>query len=152
ALPITLTGSDVEPGTLTYSIDADPVHGTLSGTGANRTYTPDQDFNGADSFVFRVTDSGGLSSTATVSITVTPVNDAPVAIDQQLATDEDTALPLSLAATDVDGDSLTFVAGQATNGAVSCTGTACTYTPDDDFNGTDSFTFTVDDGNGGTDT
>ena len=77
---ITLTATDPDVGdTLTYSIVAQPTHGTLSGTGATRTYTPAADYNGTDSFTFRVTDAGGLSDTATVTVTVVDVNDPPVA-------------------------------------------------------------------------
>ena len=77
---ITLTATDPDVGdTLTFSIVSNPTHGILTGTGATRTYTPDTDYNGADSFTFRVTDGGGSTDTATVTITVVDVNDAPVA-------------------------------------------------------------------------
>jgi DNA/RNA endonuclease G (NUC1) len=75
---ITLTGSDVETpsGSLTYTVTSGPSHGSLSGTGANRTYTPAANYSGPDSFKFTVTDTGDgaspplTSSEATVSITV----------------------------------------------------------------------------------
>jgi DNA/RNA endonuclease G (NUC1)/predicted extracellular nuclease len=75
---ITLTGSDVETpsGSLTYTVTSGPSHGSLSGTGANRTYTPGLNYSGPDSFQFTVTDNGDGSSPAltssagTVSITV----------------------------------------------------------------------------------
>ena len=63
--------------TLTYTIVEAPEHGTLSGTGENRTYTPNADFNGSDSFVFKVNDGVFDSNEATVSITVEAVNDIP---------------------------------------------------------------------------
>jgi Family of unknown function (DUF6288)/Bacterial Ig domain/Divergent InlB B-repeat domain/Bacterial Ig-like domain/HEAT repeats len=79
AKAITLIGSDVDGDALTYTIVTQPAHGTLSGTGASRTYTPAANYNGADSFTFKVNDGTVDSAVATVSITVTAVNDAPVA-------------------------------------------------------------------------
>ncbi|HEX7033946.1 MAG TPA: Ig-like domain-containing protein, partial [Nitrososphaera sp.] len=72
----TLTGSDVESSALTFSIVTDPAEGTLSGfnsTTGEVTYTPDANFNGADSFTFVVNDGTDNSTAATVSITVNPV-------------------------------------------------------------------------------
>lgn len=63
--------------TLSFQIISAPQHGALSGSGANRIYTPDPDYNGPDSFVFRAFDGVDYSNEATVSITVNPVNDAP---------------------------------------------------------------------------
>ncbi|MCP5155556.1 MAG: hypothetical protein H6983_15405 [Ectothiorhodospiraceae bacterium] len=63
--------------TLTYSITRQPVHGTLTGSGATRTYTPAPDFNGLDSFAFRVNDGLEDSAEAEVFIEVTPVDDPP---------------------------------------------------------------------------
>ena len=78
AVPITLTGTGT--GTLIYSVLNAPSQGVLTGTGANRFYQPNTNANGSDSFTFKVTDTGGDSSAATVSISVTAINDAPVAI------------------------------------------------------------------------
>lgn len=76
---ITLTGSDADGDPLTFSLVQAPLKGQLSGTASNRTYTPNLHFNGSDSFTFRVHDGTVVSAAATVSITVTPVNDPPVA-------------------------------------------------------------------------
>jgi len=78
AVPITLTGTGT--GTLTYSVLTLPTKGVITGTGANRFYQPNTNANGSDSFTFKVTDTVGDSTAATVSITITEVNDAPVAI------------------------------------------------------------------------
>jgi hypothetical protein len=78
AKAITLAGSDVEGGALTYTVTAGPTHGTLTGSAANRTYTPQANYNGSDSFKFKVNDGVADSAEATVSITVAAVNDAPV--------------------------------------------------------------------------
>lgn len=146
AVAITLTASDVEGDSLSFTVTGGPDHGVLTGGGSSYTYSPDPDFHGSDSFTFEVSD-GSATSTATVSITVEPVNDAPEADDQTVTTDEDAAVGITLAGTDVDGDSLTFsvTAGPA-NGALSGAAPALTYTPGPDFFGSDSFTFEVSDG------
>lgn len=74
---ITLSGSDADGDTLTYTILTNPSNGALSGTPPNLTYTPTANFNGSDSFTFRVNDGETNSAAATFSITVTAVNDAP---------------------------------------------------------------------------
>ena len=107
-----------------------------------------------------VSDGNGGTDTVTVSVTVDPVNDAPVIdegnSDLAVSGDEDTAITGSIAASDVDGDSLTYTlltGGEPVNGTVTFDGSGgYTYTPDADFNGSDSFTVEVSDGNGGTDT
>ena len=113
AKAITLHASDVEGDTLTYSIVSGPAHGTLSGSGTNRTYTPAANYNGSDSFTFKANDGTASSNVATVSITVNPVNDAPVANagpDQTLTgTGVTTAVTLNgSASSDSDGDTLTY--------------------------------------------
>ncbi len=85
-----------------------PAKGVLSGTAPNLTYTPTSNLNGPDSFTFKVNDGTVDSPAATVSITITPVNDLPVANAQSVTTDEDTAKAITLTGTDVDGDSLTY--------------------------------------------
>ena len=81
AANITLTGTDADPGTtLTFSIVSGPTNGTLTGSGASRTYTPNANSYGADSFTFKVNDGTEDSAVATVSITVNSVNDAPTDI------------------------------------------------------------------------
>ena len=77
---ITLAGTDADGDGLTYAMVTNPVHGTLSGTGANRTYTPAAGYTGTDSFTFTVTDGSATSSAATVSITVTALVTVPVTV------------------------------------------------------------------------
>lgn len=76
AKAITLSGSGGSP--LSYNIVSGPRNGTMSGTGSARTYTPKANFNGTDSFTFVVTMGCIASAPATVTITVSSVNDAPV--------------------------------------------------------------------------
>src|SRR5439155_22813915 len=87
------------------------------------------------------------SNTATISITIDAVNDAPVAADQAVAADEDTAKAITLSATDVEGSLLTYaiVSGPA-HGTLSGTAPALTYTPAANYNGADGFTFKANDG------
>jgi len=120
------------------------------------TFTPDQDFNGPTTIEYTVSDGNGGTDTATVTIDVTPVNDDPVGGDDSATTDEDTPVIIDVLSndTDVDGDTLEVTeVGDPSNGTaeINPDGTI-TYTPDPDYNGPDSFTYTVSDGNGGTDT
>ena len=78
ALPVTLTGTDGDDNPLTYSIVTQPANGTLSGTAPNLTYTPNANYNGSDSFTFKVNDGVVDSTIATISITINPINDDPV--------------------------------------------------------------------------
>ena len=108
AVDITLVGSDIDGDPLTYAIATQPAHGTLSGSGANRTYTPAANYHGPDSFAFVANDGTVDSAAATVSITVTSINDDPVAVDDSTTTDQNTAVTIDVLAndSDVDGDSL----------------------------------------------
>jgi VCBS repeat-containing protein len=147
AIDITLIGSDVDGDTLTYAIVDGPANGTVTIVGNVVTYTPNANFNGTDSFTYKVNDGELDSNVATVTITVTAVNDAPVAEDITVTTPEDTAIDITLIGSDVDGDTLTYaiVDGPA-NGTVTIVGNVVTYTPNANFNGTDSFTYKVNDG------
>jgi hypothetical protein len=147
AVAVTLTASDVDGDALTYSVVDGPANGVLSGVAPNVTYTPDPDYNGPDSFTFRANDGQADSNLTTVNITVDPVNDPPVAADQAVSTDEDTAVAITLVGSDVDGDALTYsVVDGPTNGVLNGTPPNVTYTPDPGYDGADSFTFRVNDG------
>ncbi len=147
ATAITLTGADADNDPLTFTVASGPAHGTLTGTAPNLAYTPAADYNGPDSFTFTVNDGSTTSAPATVSITVTPVNDTPTATAQSVTTAEDTAKAITLAGTDVEGGALSFAVGTPpSHGALTGTAPNLTYTPAPDFNGPDSFTFTAGDG------
>ncbi|HAE85610.1 MAG TPA: hypothetical protein DCG78_03760 [Anaerolineaceae bacterium] len=147
ALDITLDVSDANDDPLTAEIVTGPMHGAYEIDGLVVTYTPDADYNGPDSFTYKVSDGELESDTATVSITVTPVNDAPVANDMTETTAEDTAKTITLDATDIDGDALTAeIFSGPMHGQVSVSGLIVTYTPDANYNGPDSFTYKVNDG------
>jgi hypothetical protein len=147
AVAITLTGSDADGDALTFAVATLPSNGSLSGTAPNLTYTPDAGYNGSDSFTYTASDGTLDSAPATVSITVDPVNDAPVADAKAVVTGEDTAVAITLTGSDADGDALTFaVATPPSNGSLSGTAPNLTYTPDAGYNGSDSFTYTASDG------
>lgn len=146
-LDITLTAADVDDSVLGFVIISPPSHGTLGGTAPALTYTPALNYYGTDSFTFKVSDGEADSNVATVMIDINPVNDAPVANDQSVTTDEDTAVDITLTASDVEGDELSYsLAAGPSHGTLSGTAPALTYTPSENYNGSDSFTFTVNDG------
>jgi hypothetical protein len=146
ALPITLIGTDPESDPLTFAVVTGPSNGTLSGVAPNLTYTPNANYNGADSFTFRARDASLFSAAATISITVTAANDVPTATAQSVSTDEDVALAITLTGTDPESDPLTFVVVTGpSNGTLGGVAPNLTYTPDPNFNGADSFTFTASD-------
>ena len=147
AKPITLSGSDVDGDALTYIVTSSPSHGTLSGTAPNVTYAPAANYNGSDAFTFKLNDGSVDSAAAIVSITVSPVNDAPAADSQSATTNEDTAKAITLSGSDVDGDPLSYsVTTNPSHGALSGTAPNLTYAPNSNYNGPDSFTFKVNDG------
>ncbi len=159
AAAIELSGDDADGDPLQFSIVSGPSHGSLGTIGslscslatpnectASVDYTPGPDFNGPDSFTYKVNDGTSDSAAATVSITVDPVNDTPVASPGSRTSDEDTPLTLDLAAlvSDVetaDADLTYEIVTPPAHG----TATATTYTPDANFNGSDSFTYRVTD-------
>jgi len=150
------TDPEGDPLTVTPVADQLPTGGTVTCTTAGAcTYTPDADFNGDDQFQYRVADNHGNTVDATVEITIVPVNDAPVAVNDTLTLKEDTTKSVTVLTNDddVDGDALTVTGkSNGVHGTVTCTTAgSCTYKPAKDYNGKDSFTYTVSDGHGGTD-
>ncbi len=145
--------SDADVGdTITAVLDTTTPNGSLTlSSDGSFGYTPGADFNGSDSFTYHAIDNNSnVSNTVTVTITVTPVNDAPVSTGQTLSTAQNVAVPGVLGATDVDGNSLTFATtSNPTNGTITvfnpATG-AFTYTPNNNFTGSDSFDFEASDG------
>ncbi|MCP4117586.1 MAG: tandem-95 repeat protein [Desulfobacteraceae bacterium] len=148
-----------------YDPDGDPVTYTLKSAAGKGTcevnpdgsfdYTPNPDFNGIDYFTYTVRDGHGRTDTATVTITITPVNDSPIAANAGFNGLEDTVFNGKLpTATDLDGDPLTYTLENAPgNGTCKVNPDGSfSYTPNPDVNGMDTFTYTVRDGEGGTDT
>ncbi|HYG78129.1 MAG TPA: Ig-like domain-containing protein, partial [Planctomycetota bacterium] len=145
AKSITLAGSDAESDVITFAVVAQPQHGTLSGTAPDLTYTPTGTFTGADSFTYKVNDGVADSNVATIIIDV--ANTVPLATDQTVSTHWGTAKTVRLTGGDADNDALTFtIVAQPQHGTLSGTAPDLTYTPTGTFTGSDSFTFTVNDG------
>src|SRR5207248_2186827 len=142
-----LTATDADGAAQTYAIVAAPAHGALSGTAPTVTYTPAANYNGPDSFTFKANDGTLNSNVATVTLTITPVNDTPVATAQSVTTNQDTAKAMTLAATDVDGDTLTYAVVTApAHGTLSGVAPTVTYTPAAGYFGPDNFMFKANDG------
>src|SRR4029077_1080043 len=100
--------TDVDGDTLTYSIVSGASHGTATVVSGQLHYSPAANYNGSDSFTYKANDGVLDSNTATVNVTVTPVNDAPVCSNVSLTTNEDTPGDVAPNCTDVDGDTLTY--------------------------------------------
>jgi uncharacterized delta-60 repeat protein len=162
AKAITLTGSDTEGSTLTFSVVTQPAHGGLTGTPPHLTYTPAANYNGSDSFKFKVNDGQADSNTVTVSITILAVNDAPSFVegsDQTVSqgsgpqTVANWATSISAGPADESGQSLTFMVSNNNNSlfasqpAVSANGTL-SYTPASNPTGSATVTVTLQDKGG----
>lgn len=147
--------ADVEGDDLTARLVTDAANGTLSlAANGSFRYAPDADFNGADGFTFRVSDGTDESREATVTLTVTAVNDAPVAESDAYEVLANTELSVTEAQgvlsndSDEEGDSLrATVVTRPSNGTLTLNATgAFTYVPVEDFVGVDAFTYSSSDG------
>jgi VCBS repeat-containing protein len=146
--------TDVEGDALTASLVSGPSHGALSfNADGSYAYTPEADYFGDDSFTYRANDGDLDSGVATVSLTINPVNDAPVAAGDSYTLNEDTTLTVPAAgvlANDTDVDSATLTAALvsgAAHGTVTLNANGSfTYTPNANFFGADSFTYKASDG------
>ncbi|MQD93020.1 tandem-95 repeat protein [Vibrio parahaemolyticus] len=134
------------------SLDAEngPKNGTvIVNNDGTVTYTPDDNYVGKDTFTYVVT-SGGVSESTTVTVNVTPVNDAPVAKDDIATTQEDTAVTIDVLPndTDVDGDKLSIQSASVpeAQGKVEIVDGKLVFTPAENFNGHAEIIYTVTDG------
>ena len=145
----TLTGTDVEGSNLTYSIESNTTNGVLSlNSNGTFTYTPTANFSGTDSFTYKVNDGLLNSAIQTVTISVTGINDSPIATYSSFTIDEDSVKSGQLTGTDLEGSSLIYSkVSDPSHGSVTINANGTfTYTPTANFNGTDSFTYKVNDG------
>ena len=152
-LSITLNASDTEEDALTFVVQSEPTQGTLSGTGENLVYTPDENYNGADSFAFLVNDGASDSEIATISITVLPVNDAPIDEDESVTiTNVNEVLIIDVLGNseDPDGDVLSVISAVSEDGdvVINDDGTI-SFFANEGFAGTATITYIISDGNGG---
>ncbi len=159
AKTLDVLANDTDPDGDTVSVmeATNGAHGAVACEAGLCTYTPAADFNGADSFSYTIADGRGGSSSGAVSVTVTPVNDAPVAGADSFATDEESALVVAAPGllandTDVDTAAAGLSAVKVTEPAAGSVSVApdgsFTYSPSANFNGSDSFTYRVEDGAG----
>jgi hypothetical protein len=171
SIGITLSGSDGDPEvtqTLTFAITQSPSHGSVTGFSAATgqfTYAPAANYNGPDTIQFTVTDDGTAgpvasltSPAATVSITVNPVNDNPVANADSLVRQKNASAKIAVSLvlandTDPESDTLTVTgvtSPSAQGGTVTLDGAWLIYEPIAGFNSADTFTYSISDGHGGT--
>ena len=158
-IPVLDNDADLDGDRLRVRSVSPAGHGTaeVAGGGTHVTYVPDPNYHGPDRFTYVVADAAGLADTATVEVTVTAVNDAPEAADDQATTREDEAveIPVLDNDTDLDGDRLRVRSvSPAEHGAVevAAAGTHVTYVPDPNYHGPDRFTYVVADMDGLADT
>ncbi len=153
--------TDLDGDTLTITGVSNPVNGTVVlNTDGTVTFTPTSNFNGNATFDYTISDPSGLTDTATVTVAVGAVNDAPDAVDDTQSTNEDTPITLAKADivdpndTDLDGDTLTITGvSNPVNGTVVLnTDGTVTFTPTSNFNGNATFDYTISDPSGLTDT
>ncbi|CAH1519954.1 hypothetical protein THZG08_10230 [Vibrio owensii] len=149
-IDVLLNDTDVDGDTLTIVSASVPAEqGTVEIVDGKLVFTPAEDFNGEATITYVVTD-GELTDEATVSVTVNPVNDAPVANDDSTTTDEDTPVTIDVLPndSDVDGDTLTIVNASvpAEQGTVEIVDGKLVFTPAENFNGDATISYTVSDG------
>ena len=148
--------------TLTITeVSASAQGGTIVNQGGTLLYTPPMDFFGTDSFDYTTTDTSGRVASATVTVVVNPINDDPTATDDRFEIAPNSlnvafnVLQNDVFTPDVDEDLSIVATGAPDNGGlviISGDGGSLIYTPAADFDGTETFTYTISDGNGGTDT
>ncbi|MDH5730226.1 MAG: Ig-like domain-containing protein, partial [Gammaproteobacteria bacterium] len=146
SINVTLTGSDADQDELSFVVTLQPSHGSLSGTSPNLIYTPNANYFGGDSFSFVANDGISDSLAATILLSITPVNDPPVANEQTITTSEDVAKSIQLFASDVDSAELSFqLVALPQNGSLTGTPPNLVYTPNENYFGNDQFSFVAKD-------
>ena len=159
SVPVLVNDSDPDGDTLSIQSHSTGAYGSVAVDGSSKLlYTPTAGYQGTDSFSYTISDGKGLTATASVNVTVNAapvVNTAPIANDDTAVVTENSSVTIAVRAndTDADGDALTVVGvTQGANGSVvtdSVTGNPI-YTPNSGFSGVDNFSYTIDDGHGGT--
>lgn len=146
-LEIQLTCKDPDDDPCTVRIQTAPAHGRLSVSGPDALYTPALHYSGADSFSFVASDGREESAPGIVSLTVDPLNQAPVAQPLSVSTFEDTPVLITLLASDAEQAPLRYSEDNPRLGMLSCDEPpTCIYTPPPGFVGTDSFKYKANDG------
>ncbi|MEQ2354384.1 Ig-like domain-containing protein [Pseudoalteromonas piscicida] len=153
SLTILPTLQDAEDDTLTLTIGSQPTNGSLTSSGTGWVYQPEADFNGDDSFTYSVSDGELQSDSYTVTLTITAVNDLPIANNDnfQLDGSANNTFTLNVLAndTDVDGDTLIIEGVKASLGSASVVDNALQYTAPSNFAGAVTLNYAIRDGHGG---
>ncbi|MGZ7011384.1 MAG: Ig-like domain-containing protein, partial [Ilumatobacteraceae bacterium] len=151
AIAVTLSATDADNDSMTYTITTPPAHGTLSGSGSNPTYTPAANYHGPDSFTYAASDES-LSTNATVNITVTSVDDPPVAQDDSAEVNQHEYVDIPVLGNDSDIDSsgltptnIDNISPAGASATVNADGTV-RYTAPATYTGPGSFTYQASDG------
>jgi len=135
--------SDPDGDSLAVLSVSSPAHGSASVSGGGIVYVPDGNYNGSDSLTYTVSDGRGGSDVGAINVTVTPVNDAPVlAAISNRTVQEQQSVGFTAAATDVDGNSVTFTLSGAPSGASITAGGVFSWVPSE-AQGPGSYTFDV---------
>lgn len=143
SLIVTLTGTDPDNLPLSFEITSQPVHGTLEGISPDYVYVPSQDFYGSDLFKFKANNGTKNSLEGTINITV---HRTITAHPQSITLNKNNSANITLTCSDNVGPTLNYtIIGQPLNGSLTGTVPDLTYTPNQDFIGTDSFTFKASD-------
>ncbi|MDP3104596.1 MAG: S8 family serine peptidase [Candidatus Methanoperedens sp.] len=144
---IVLTAIDEDNDPITFSIVSGPLHGVLTGTALTLVYTPNLNYNGPDSFTFKANDGKADSNVTKVSVSISPLNDKPVANARSVITTVNTPTSIVLTGSDADGDLLNYtVLNVPYHGILTGTAPYITYQPDLNYIGLDNFTFITNDG------
>jgi hypothetical protein len=155
-----INGTELTPLSKGETQEIDVKHGTvIVDAEGNVTFKPDANYHGNTSFSYNVADADGDTDTANVKVVVTPVNDDPVAKNDAISTNEDTAVSINVLAndTDVDGDTLSIYEAKvsessAVSGTVEIVNGELKFTPAANAHGVATIEYTVSDGQGGFDT
>jgi len=151
-ISIDVLSNDTDDGdSLSIGTIVQPTNGVATINGTRVEYTPNENFNGVDSFTYTPNDGIVDGNPVSVTVTVTPVNDRPIGEADSITTNEDTMVSISILNndTDIDNDTDTLIItnlSEPTNGVAIINGTRVEYTPNENFNGADSFTYTPNDG------
>jgi hypothetical protein len=162
-IPVLANDTDADGNVLTVLGVSGASGGTASiNANGTVTFTPAANFNGTGGFNYAISDGNGGTASSSVTVTVTAVNDAPRAVNDTATTTANTAVNINVLANDSDPDNVAPAAANAgltvsavtqpANGAVviNAPATSVRYTPNANFSGTNTFSYTVSDGNGGT--
>ncbi|HNT55742.1 MAG TPA: Ig-like domain-containing protein, partial [Anaerolineaceae bacterium] len=154
---LTVLANDTDPDGDSLSLQSvtSPAHGIAVINGTTVQYTPQLNYNGADTFYYTAVDVYGQTATALVSVQVTPVNDLPTAVDDTASVTEDVPsnIPVLNNDDDIDGDSISIHSvGAPLHGSATISGSVIQYTPASGYSGPDVFTYTIADPSGLMDT